>query len=521
MKPKLDSKLDTNSKRIAKNTILLYGRTFITMLVGLYTSRIMLEALGVDNYGINSVVGGIVGMSSIITVSMSVAISRYLTFFLGQGNINKLKVLFSTAVNAQILMSAISIFVLEIAGLWFLNTTANIPPTRLYAAHWVFQCSIICLVLSLISAPYNSLIIAHEKMSIYAYMGIFDVVMRLLICYILLQYNGDRLILLAITQVILSLITRIFYGWYCGRNFEEAEYSITVFDKKLIKELTAFSGWNLMNNCTWIFAHSGVGLLVNVFFGVVFNASRAIASSVSSAVQVFVRNFTVALTPQITKHYATGNIEDAKTLAIRGAKFTWLMTFVFIVPICMEAETLLKLWLVTVPDDAALFLRLTLFESLASISSNQLFQLLLADGRLKKVNIQNAIVTGLIFPSVWIAYRLGAPVWASYLICTVIFLSLNLVFLYNLRALMGLKIRTYYNLCVKPCILVSFVSFVLPLCITPFFNTGIIKFIAVCFISIAWTLVCCYWIGLSKSERNLVSSEIKTVLCSKLGLMKQ
>lgn len=509
--------MQEGNKRIAKNTIILYLRTFITLLVSLYTSRIMLEALGVDNYGINAVVGGIVGMSSIITVSMSVAISRYIAYALGQNDKKRLKIMFSTAINAQAIMAIIAVIVLEIGGLLFLNTTANIPAGRMYAAQWVFQCSIICLVLSLISTPFNSLIISHERMSIYAYISIFDVVFKLFICYTLLWYNGDRLILFSILQVISSICTRLFYGWYCGRNFEEAHYNIRIFDKKLIRELTVFSGWNLMNNCTWIFSTQGVNLLVNVFFGVVFNASRAIATTVNNSVQGFVRNFTVSFTPQITKKFAAGDIDDAIKLATRGAKFTWLMTYVFIVPICMEADTLLKLWLGMVPSETALFLRLALFESLAAISSNQMFQLILADGRLKKVNIQNAIVTGLIFPSVWIAYKLGAPVWVSYVICTFFFFTLNIVFLVNLKEMIGLNIALYIKRCIKPCLQVSIASFVLPLLVIRLLSPGIIRFVVITFISVIWTLFCCYSFGLDKGERDFVRNKVKTLYYNRLS----
>lgn len=509
--------MQESNKRIAKNTVILYFRTFITLLVGLYTSRIMLEALGVDNYGINAVVGGIVGMSSIITVSMSVAISRYISYTIGQNDGQRLKTMFSTAINAQIIMSVIAVIALETAGLIFLNTTANIPEGRMNAAHWAFQCSVICLVFSLINTPFSSLIISYERMSIYAYMSIVDVACRLLICYVILWYNGDRLILFSILQVAISFGNRVFYGWYCNKNFEAAKYSFKVFDKKLLKELTTFSGWNLLNNSTWILSTQGINLLVNVFFGVVFNAARAIAITVNSSVQGFVRNFTVSFTPQITKNYAAGKVAEAIRLATRGAKFTWLMTYVFIVPICMEADTILKLWLGTVPPLTALFLRLALFESLAAVSSNQLFQLILADGRLKRVNIQNAIITGMIFPTVWIAYKLGAPVWTSYLICTFFFLMLNILFMANLKKMMGLSQRQYFSECLKPCLLVSVTSFLIPIALISIMEPGMLRFIIVSITSLLWTLICCYALGLSNVERSVVKEKIRLFYRTKLA----
>ncbi|MCM1451600.1 MAG: hypothetical protein NC102_05040 [Clostridium sp.] len=478
----------------------------------------MLEALGVDNYGINAVVGGIVAMSSIVTISMSVAISRYITFTLGRGDENYLRVMFSTAVNAQIIMSLLAVIILEICGLWFLNTIANIPIGRMHAANWVFQCSLINLVLGLIGAPYNSLIIAHERMSIYAYVSIVDVIFRLAICYVILCFKGDRLILLAILQVLVSLGTFIFYRWYCGTNFKSAKYCIKLFDKNLIKDLTKFSGWNLLNNSTWILATTGINLLVNVYFGVVFNASRAIATTVNSSVQSFVRNFTVSFTPQITKNYASGKVDEAILLTTRGAKFTWLMTYVFIVPIFMSANELLELWLGEVPPYASLFLRFTLFESLTAISSNQLFQLILADGHLKKVNIQNAIFTGLIFPLVWISYKVGFPVWSSYIICIIFFFFLNFIFLYNLKDLINLNIKIYISNSLKPCLIVSIASFVIPALASQFFHPGIVRFIIISLISIIWTLYCCYKFGLSMQERIFFTNKLKSIFSRLNGI---
>lgn len=247
--------ISQNNKRIAKNTLALYFRTFITMLVGLYTGRVILQALGVDNYGINNVVGGIVGMSSLITSTMSAAISRYITYSIGQGN-NKerLRTMFSTSVNAQIVMSILVIVILEIFGLWFLTNKASIPEGRMVAAHLFFQCSLVSLVISLISSPYNALLVAHERMGIYAYTSIVEVTLKLAVVFIILAFDGDRLILLSILNVLVGFGMRIFYGWYCSKHFEESQYSIKVFDKGLLKELTVFSGWNLLNNSAWVFA---------------------------------------------------------------------------------------------------------------------------------------------------------------------------------------------------------------------------------------------------------------------------
>lgn len=502
----------SNNKRIAKNTIALYFRTFITMIVGLYMGRVMLQALGVDNYGINNVVGGIVAMSSLITATMSQAISRYITYALGKGEKEGLKTMFSTAVNAQIVMSIIAVIVLEIFGLWFLNSGAQIPEGREVAAFWVFQCSLICLVLGLVSSSYNSLIIAHERMGIYAYVSIAEAILKLAVCYAIMVYDGDRLIFYAILHVGVVLAIQGFYALYCGRNFEEAKYSIKVFDKRLLKELTVFSGWNLLNNGAYTFATQGVNMLVNAFFGVAFNAARGIAIQVNTAVQGFVNNFTVAFSPQITKFYAAGDKTYAVHLSNRGTKFAWLMMYVFIVPVCCEAETLLKLWLGETPEWSALFLRFAMFESLAVTSGQNLFRLIQADGKVKNYTIHAAITAGFIFPLTWIAYLIGAPVWSAYLIFILDFMVLNIVRFYDLKKLMTFSIRQFMRDVAVPCLIVSITSFIIPVFICYNLEPGIIRFLINVPIAVLWTLLCCIIFGLTKNERKFFMDKAMTII---------
>lgn len=501
-----------NNTRIAKNTIALYFRTFITMIVGLYTGRVMLQALGVDNYGINNVVGGIIGFSSLITGSMSGAISRYLTYSIGQGDKERVKLMFSTSVNAQILMSIIAVLILEVFGLWFLNSEANIPEGRMTAAHWVFQCSLLSLVIGLISSPYNALLVAHERMGIYAYTSIVEVSLKLVIVFLILSYDGDRLILLSILSVLVGLIMRIFYGWYCGKNFEEANYNPRLFDKVLLKEITVFSGWNFISNGSWIFATQGVNMLVNVFFGVAFNAARGIAQTVNGTVQGFVENFTIAFAPQITKSYATGDKEYAIRLANRGTKFSWFMTFIFLVPVCCEAETLLYLWLGQVPEWTVPFLRFAMFESLAVTSGKNLLRLIQADGRVKDYTIHAAITVGMIFPLSCFFYYIGLPVWTAYVIFICIYIILNIVRFYELKKIMNFSIRQSMKESFIPCFIVSVTSFILPLIVCCFMESGILRFLINVPLAVMWTCICCIIFGLTKNERLFFENKIKFLI---------
>lgn len=369
------------------------------------------------------------------------------------------------------------------------------------AAHWVFQCALVSLVIGLISSPYNALLVAHERMSIYAYTSIADVVLKLAVVYMIMAYGGDRLILLAILNVIVGLAMRIFYGWYCGRNFEEAHYNPSLFDKGLLKELTVFSGWNLINNGAYVFATQGVNMLVNVFFGVAYNAARGIAQTVNGAVQGFVGNFTMAFSPQITKSYAAGEKEYAIQLANRGTKFAWLMMYIFIVPVCCEADTLLKLWLGEAPEWSALFLRFAMFESLAVTSGQNLFKLIQADGNVKRYTIHAAITAGFIFPLAWLVYYLGAPVWMAYLIFIIDFIVLNLVRFYDLKQLMYFSIRQFLREAFIPSMIVSVVSFIVPLIICYSMESTIVRFLINVPVSVLWTGLCCIVFGLTKGER--------------------
>lgn len=501
-----------NNKRIARNTLALYFRTFITMLVGLYTGRVMLQALGIENYGINNVVGGIVGFSGILTGSMGQGVSRFMTFSLGKDTLERQKVVFSTCVNAQIIIAIIVCLMLEVVGVWFLNYEANIPERRMVAANWVLQCSIFSLGIGLINSPFSGLIVAHEHMGIYAYMSIADVILRLSMCFAILYYGGDRLILLSLLGVLEGIGMTLFYNWYSRRCFQEARYHFKSFDKALYKEMISFSGWNLFGNSAWIFSTQGVNMLINVFFGVAFNAARGIAVTVNGAVQSFVGNFTVSFTPQITKSYAAGDIDYAVGLANKGTKFTWLLMYVFIVPVCCEADILLKLWLGTPPEWSAVFLRFAMFESLAVQFGQTLLNLIRADGRVKKYNLTVTAFAALVFPLTWFLYHLGAPVWSTYVIFIVVYGFLNIIRFITLRRLMDFSTRRFLNDCLWPCIIVSFTSFIIPLVLCYCMKPGVIRFLINVPIAVLWTTLCCTYLGLTKHEREFFIVKVKDVL---------
>ena len=500
----MSTQTQDNNKRIAKNTIALYFRTFITMVVGLYTSRIMLQALGVDNYGVNNVVGGIVAMNSLITGAVSSSITRFITYAIGEGNKHRMQVVFSTSVNVMIVMSIIAVIALEIVGVWFLCCEADIPDGRMTAAHWVLQCTIAILVFNLISSPYNATIVAHEHMSVYAYYSIVEVILKLGVCFAIMAYEGDRLILYSILLVLIALGGRLFYSWYCQRHFEEARYDYRLYDKSFIKEMSQFTGWYLIGNAVWVFNTQGLNMLINAFFGVALNAARGVAVSVTAAITNFVNNFTIAFVPQITKSYASGDKDRVLFLVFQGTKFIWYLIFIFIIPVFWEADTLLKLWLGTPPEYASLFLRFALFESWSIIISFALHNVILASGQLKRVQSRIAIYTSFIFPLTWLCFALGAPVWISYVVFIVLNTTSKGFSLAELKRIVNFPVLKFMKECVLRCTIVTIIAFALPGVLVYLIPQSVSRFFLVVPIAIIWTMICMYFIGLNTNEKGTV-----------------
>lgn len=499
-----------NNKRIAKNTLLLYIRTIFVMLVTLYTSRVILNTLGVSDFGIYNVVGGVVAMFSVISGSLSSSISRFITYELGHGDINKLKRIFSTSVNIQIGISLVILILAEIFGVWFLNTKMNIPTDRLTAANWVLQCSLISFIINLISVPYNACIIAHERMSAFAYISILETVLKLAIVYMLLISPYDKLVTYAILLVIVSLIIRFIYGWYCNRNFSESRYKF-VYEKPLIKEMTSFAGWSFFGNGAYMLNTQGVDMLINIFFGVTLNAAKGVATQVQNAVMQFVNNFTVAVSPQITKSYAAGDMEYMYKLVCRGARFSYFLLLIFIIPIVCEADYILHLWLKTVPEYAPVFLRLTLFGALMTLLGNTMYTAIMATGIIRRYQLWITIVGCFVFPFTWVAFESGLPPETTYYIYIVIYLLLVFVRLYIAKDLLKFPIKLYLTDVMLRITIVSIISFILPLLIIFNIEESFLRLCFSCIVSIVSSVLTISFLGLQKTERKTIYNKLTTI----------
>ena len=501
-----------NNIRIAKNTLLLYVRMLFTMAVSLFTSRVILNTLGVEDYGINNVVGGIVTMFSVLSGSLSASISRFITFELGKGNLQRLKTIFSTGVNIQLGMSILVVVVAEAVGIWFLNTKMNIPAERMNAANWVFQCAILTFVLNLLSVPYNAAIIAHEKMSAFAYISVVEVSLKLIIVYMLMISPFDRLETYAVLLLLVGAVIRFIYGYYCKRHFEECTYHF-VIDKPVLKEMTGFAGWNFLGNGAYMLNTQGVNILMNLYFGVAVNAARGVATQVDATLKQFVNNFTTAVNPQITKSYAQGDLDYMHKLVCRSAKFSAFLMMFFAVPIILETNTILTIWLKTVPDYAVIFLQWIIISSfMDTVLANSLVTSMLATGKIKRYQIIVTTVGCLVFPLSWIAFKLGFEPQVGYILYFIIYTILLFVRLYLLKDMVKLPVMMYIREVLYKLAPVIVVGFAIPGILILTMDAGWLRLILVCLLSVLVTAASEYFIGLSNKEKDFVAEKIKLVI---------
>lgn len=471
------------------------------MLIGLYTSRVILNVLGVEDYGTYNVVGGVVSMFSLLTASMSSAISRFLTYELGRGDLDHLKRVFSTSLNVQFIMAAIIIVATEIVGVWFLNYKMNIPEGRMEAANWVMQCSILTFVVGLLMSPYNASIISHEKMGIYAYVSIWDAVMKLLIVFALYISPFDKLKSYAVLLLCVSLMTTCIYWVYCKRHFEECRYQ-RILDKKLLKEITSYAGWGVVGDGAYILNTQGVNILINLFFGVTLNAARGIATIVDNLMQNFVRNFMVALNPQIIKNYAAGNLEQMHKLIIQGSKFSFFLTILFLIPISLEARILLKLWLSVVPEYTVVFTQLSLIASACIALTKTLTTAISATGDIRDFEIVVCLMYLSIFPITWIAFSFGLSPVSSYIIYLAIVFLMVFAKIHIVARKIHMSRILFINEVLLKALAVSVISLILPTVICLVQTDSIIRLFEVCVVSLLSTLASIWTVGMNKYERG-------------------
>lgn len=501
----------SNNKRVAKNTLFLYFRMILIMLVTLYTSRVVLAELGIKDYGIYNVVGGVVAMFSFLNNCMSSATQRFMTFELGRGDMARMKKVFAASLNIHITIGVIIVLLAETIGLWFVNHKLVIAPDRMTAANWVYQFSILTFCVNIIQVPYNAVLIAHEKMSVYAYISILEAFLKLGIVYLLVIVPADKLIAYGILVFAVQLIIRGIYQVYCRRHYVESKFKL-FWDKGLYKQMSGFAGWNLFGSVAWLLRDQGLNIVLNLFFGTAINAARGVASQVSSAVMGFISNFQVALNPQITKNYATGNIPEMEKLSYLGIKFSFLLLFTMAFPLCLNIDYVLHLWLVEVPDYTALFIILIMVDSLAgNLFGVPLMTSLSATGKIRNYQIVVSCIILCILPAGYVALRLGYDAPSVFYISIVFTLVSGFVRFLFCRKQIGYSLRRMAREVLLPIAGVSVLSLPLPIVIKSLWLGAqtFANFILLCVIAASITVVVSWVVGLKSHERQTLVNVVK------------
>lgn len=503
--------MGSNNKTIAKNTIFLYFRMFVTMIISLFTSRVVLQTLGVDDYGIYQAVGGIVGLLSFINGALATGSSRFLTYGMGEGDESKLKRIFSTTLTSHFGLALFIVLVAETAGLWFLYNKMVIPADRLDAAVFAYHLSIVTSFFAIILVPYSACIIAHEKMTIYAYVSIVEAILKLLIVYILVVGNVDKLKLYASLLCAVQVGINLFYMYYCSRRFNEVSLRLSI-DKSIFKEVASFSGWSMFANASIALSNQGVLLLLNMFFAPAVVAARSISLQVNGIANQFVSNFQTAANPQIVKLYAEGDQDGSKQLLIQTTKFSYFLMFILALPICLTAETLLHLWLGIVPEYAAIFLQLVVIQSLFQVFDTSFYRALYAKGRIKENALISPTLGFIMFPLVYFLFKWGfSPValsWASLVKYAIAGLIIKPILIIKI---VGYKWSDVFSV-FSPCLLVTIAAVPIPLLTLYIMNTychnTIISFFVIVIISILSVSVSTWFLGLSPSMKRTVADYV-------------
>lgn len=482
---------------------------FVTILIGLYTSRVVLNALGVTDYGIYSLVGGIVSMLSFLNVGLAGASQRFISFEIGKGNDGNTNNVFCNAIITHYVLALLVFIIMESIGLWLVNYKLNISPERLVAANWVFQCSIITFAISVTNVPYTACIIAHEKMGQFAYLSIFEVGLKLLIAIIILHTKYDRLIIYSFLLLGIQIIVRVCYMVYCRRKFTEAHFSFK-FDKSLFKEMISFAGWGCIGNMGFSLKDQLSNIILNLFFGTTVNAARGIATQVNGIINSFASNFTIAVNPQITQNYSSGNIPRCISLTSTGSKYAFFLMSLITIPFLINVEYVLRIWLGEVPEYTAVFVSIILISSCIYSLTHTISTAILATGNVKWFQSLLAIILLSEIPVAYLLLKLGCKPYVA-LIPSIFtsFISLVMRIILLHKYVPKFIVWDYLTNTFLRCILIFVVAYLLSNWIHSFFEVNFIGLVITSLISvIIYVTIVIIW-GLNQEERNVVLSKIK------------
>lgn len=502
---------EANNTRLAKNTMFLYVRMIFIMAVTFYTSRVVLKVLGVEDFGIFNVVAGIVAMFGFLNSSMSASTQRFISFSLGKGDKANLNKIFSTCVLTHAMIGLAVLVLIESIGLWFLYNKMIIPEGRMDAAFWVFQFSALSTVVAVMSIPFNADIIAHEKMSAFAYISLVEVCLKLLIVFLLGIGGMDKLVTYGFLLLLVQCGIFLTYMTYCLRHFKESHFRF-IFEKNLFAEVSSFAGWNMWGYLSSVMSTQGLNLLLNSFFGPVVNAARGLAYQADGAIRLFASNFQMAINPQIVKTYAADDLNAMHKLVFRSSKFSYFLLLALSLPVMIETRALLELWLVDVPDWTVVFLRLMLIVVIVDSVANPFMTAATATGRVK---VYQSVVGGiqlLIVPIAYLVLKLGGNPCSVFVVHICVCVVAFVVRFVLVRYMVGLSAFSYFKEVVMRCLFVTFVAAVLPLGIYILFPDTIVVECVVVVLSTVSALLSSFFVGLTQGEREFVKEKSRTFI---------
>lgn len=480
---------------------MLYFRMLLSMVVSLYTVRVVLRTLGVVDYGIFNVVGGVVEMFSFLSITMASATQRFFSFELGRNDLVKLKRTFSLTVIIYALIAFIVLIMAESVGLWFLNNKMVIPLNRIVAANWIYQFSILSFIFAMMTIPYEAIIIARENMSFYAYISIAEVLLKLIIVYLLVLFSVDKLKLYGFLVFTITGIITYLYRLVCRRNYEESRFQYH-WDKELFKTLINYSAWNLFGAITYVANNQGMNIILNIFFGPVVNAARAIAFRVSTSINSFSTNFYTAVNPQIVKSYASGKREDMITLVFKSSRISFYLLYIIALPILLELDVFLKIWLKNSTEYMVVFTRLAIVFSLINSLENPLTQTARATGDIKNYQVWVGSFTLLTLPISYILFKKGLPAETTFYTLILVYSIALFIRLLVLRKLINLSIYSYVKEVLFTVIFVSVLGLAIPTFIKLLIGDGFFQFFTVEISAVLWGIIVITVVGLKKDERQ-------------------
>lgn len=496
----------SNNKLIARNTIVLSIQMLIGLIVGLYTGRIVLSTLGVVDYGIYNVMGGVITTLTFLTNALSAGSTRFITYDLGKGDIQALKRTVSNIMTVHFTLAGIVFWLAETIGLWFVSTQLVIPMERMTAAMWVFQFSILSFIIGIISAPYNGMLFAHERLTIYAYFNLINLILKLLIVYVIAVSPFDRLIFYAFLLLCVDVGNRLIYGVYCNRHFEESRSGFS-FNKTQYKEILSFSGWMSIGNIASVCSNQGLNILLNIFFGPVVNAAYGIAMMIEGQVMSYGVQFQVSMRPQIIKSYAEGDKVRLQFLIFAGAKFSYFITLAIALPVMMEIDQFLNWWLVEVPAWTLDFVLIIIGISLIQVIGVSLYGGNLATGNVKKYQLIQSITMISFLPITYLMlkFRGMSPVAPFALLLLFNVISAVAVAIITLQQL-AIPILLYMRSVIFPILKVTLVASVVPVMLRVLLDVNVWSFFVICTVSLCSVLTASYYLGCNKHEKSMARS---------------